>query len=116
MVKNTSSENIYVWKQPKDNVKKKNQKSVNSVSVSDVNKALSIHKNDNASMYFGASLEFDKLYMKHLSYQMGHNFGGYFPAGNNIQALDQQGEIETFVSRAGNHTSWHTDFQENFTL
>ena len=47
---------------------------------------------------------------------MGHNFGGYFPAGNNIQALDQQGEIETFVSRAGNHTSWHTDFQENFTL
>ena len=68
MVKNTSSENIYVWKQPKDNVKKKNQKSVNSVSVSDVNEALSLHKNDNASMYFGASLEFDKLYMKHLSY------------------------------------------------
>lgn len=26
------------------------------------------------------------------------------------------GEIETFVSRAGNYTDWHTDFQENFTL
>lgn len=26
------------------------------------------------------------------------------------------GEIETFVSRAGNYTDWHTDFQENFTI
>ena len=26
------------------------------------------------------------------------------------------GEIETFVSRSGNYTDWHTDFQENFTM
>ena len=26
------------------------------------------------------------------------------------------GEIETFVSKAGNYTDWHTDFQENFTM
>ena len=26
------------------------------------------------------------------------------------------GEIEVFVARKGHLTSWHTDFQENFTI
>lgn len=47
---------------------------------------------------------------------MGHNFAGYYQAGQDITSMDQLGEIETFVSRAGNYTDWHTDFQENFTV
>jgi hypothetical protein len=33
---------------------------------------------------------------------MGHGFA--------VGKLDYLGEIETFVSRAGNFTDWHTDF------
>lgn len=54
--------------------------------------------------------------MKCLNYQLGQNFMGYFSAANDVQCLDQMGEIETFVSRKGNYTDWHTDFQENWTL
>jgi ribosomal protein L16 Arg81 hydroxylase len=41
---------------------------------------------------------------------MGMNFGAYFTD------FTTMGEIETFWSRKGNLTDFHTDFQENFTL
>jgi tellurite resistance-related uncharacterized protein len=48
---------------------------------------------------------------------MGHDFAGYFPGtSTQFSAGDTSGEIETFVSRAGNYTDFHTDFQENFTM
>ena len=76
--------------------------------------ALKSYNEDKASLYFGASVEFRDLYMKALNFQMGHNFAGYYPmtahGKQGPPTLDQMAEIETFVSRAGNYTDWHTDF------
>jgi hypothetical protein len=54
--------------------------------------------------------------MKYLNLQMGQNFGGYYRPNQDINIMEQMGEIETFVSKSGNYTDWHTDFQENFTM
>ncbi len=48
---------------------------------------------------------------------MGYGFCAYFPGTSTEQtAGDTTGEIETFLSRQGNYTDWHMDFQENFTI
>lgn len=48
---------------------------------------------------------------------MGYGFTGYFPGTTSSKSVgDTTGEIETFVSRDGNYTDWHMDFQENFTI
>ena len=48
---------------------------------------------------------------------MGYGFAGYFPGtATEASVGDTSGEIETFVSRDGNYTDWHMDFQENFTI
>jgi hypothetical protein len=48
---------------------------------------------------------------------MGYGVSGYFPGSQTEDSLgDTTGEIETFVSRKGNYTDWHMDFQENFTI
>jgi hypothetical protein len=48
---------------------------------------------------------------------MGYGASGYFPGtSSESSAGDTTGEIETFVSRKGNYTDWHMDFQENFTI
>jgi hypothetical protein len=42
---------------------------------------------------------------------MDQSFGGYYRSTHSdITAMQQMGEIETFVSRKGNYTDWHTDF------
>ena len=107
MLDNTSSEQIHIWK--------KSQGKIKSKATDDPVKAYAEYQKG-ASLYFGASIEFRNLYMKCLNMQMGHNFGGYYQAGQDITSMEQLGEIETFVSRAGNYTDWHTDFQENFTV
>jgi ribosomal protein L16 Arg81 hydroxylase len=48
---------------------------------------------------------------------MGFDFSGYFPGTSTEKSCgDTSAEIEIFLSRAGNYTDFHTDFQENFTL
>jgi len=48
---------------------------------------------------------------------MGYGFCAYFPGTTSSTSVgDTTGEIETFVSRKGNYTDWHMDFQENFTI
>jgi hypothetical protein len=48
---------------------------------------------------------------------MGFDFAGYFPGTTSERSAgDSQGEIEIFLSRKGNFTDFHTDFQENFTI
>ena len=48
---------------------------------------------------------------------MGYGVSGYFPGtSSESKAGDTTGEIETFISRKGNYTDWHMDFQENFTI
>ena len=111
LLSSTASDKIHIWNQPKQ----KGQNAIRSEPTDDPEVALEKY-NKGSSLYFGANVKFRDLYMKHLNFQMGQNFAGYYPACEDITSLDQQGEIETFVSRAGNYTDWHTDFQENFTI
>ena len=111
MLKNTSSKQIHVWKQPK-----KGGQAVDSYPEKSPEAAFKAYTKDKSSLYFASSLSFDNLFMKHLNMQLGQNFAGYYPSANDVTTMDQMGEIETFVSRAGNYTDWHTDFQENFTM
>lgn len=47
---------------------------------------------------------------------MGYDFASYFPGStDNTSAGDTMTEIEIFVSKKGNYTDFHMDFQENFT-
>eukprot|EP00347_Sterkiella_histriomuscorum_P017201 403350287 len=120
MCENTASDKIHIWFPKKHVETKQNLKSkqsekqvdntIKSIETEDPDLAVVSYLRGNASLYFGSSLEFRNLYCKSLSYQMGMNFGAYFP---DYQTM---GEIETFCSRKGNLTDYHIDFQENFTL
>ena len=47
---------------------------------------------------------------------MGYDFASYFPGStSSTSAGDTMTEIEIFVSKKGNYTDFHMDFQENFT-
>ena len=70
-----------------------------------------------ASLYFSADVDFRDKYCQNLCHQIGYDFGGYFPGSSTAQSLgDTTGEIEIFLSRKGNYTDFHIDFQQNFTL
>ena len=112
MCENTASEMIHIWYPKKGNEKSSigQAKTINSVATDDPDEAVKAYEKKGASLYFGSSLEFRNLYCKSLTYQMGMNFGAYFP---DYQTM---GEIETLWSKKGNLTDFHIDFQENFTL
>lgn len=109
MCENTASDNIHIWfpmKQGGD----KDYTTIRSFGTEDTEMAVTAYERGQASLYFGSSLQFRNLYCKALTYQMGMNFGAYFSDYNTM------GEIETFLSKKGNLTDYHLDFQENFTL
>jgi ribosomal protein L16 Arg81 hydroxylase len=48
---------------------------------------------------------------------MGYDFASYFPGSTTSESPgDSMTEIEIFVSKKGNYTDFHMDFQENFTF
>ena len=108
MCENTASEKIHIWFPNKNS--KIEDKQIKSFGTEETELAVTAYQRGGASLYFGSSLEFRNLYCKQLTYQMGMNFGAYFTD------FTTMGEIETFWSRKGNLTDFHTDFQENFTL
>ena len=69
-----------------------------------------------ASIYFTSSPAFRNSYGKALAYKMGYDFASYFPGSTTKESPgDSMTEIEIFISKKGNYTDWHVDFQENFT-
>lgn len=115
MLANSASEVLHIWHPPKGDSKAK-KTTISNVDTDDLDEALRAY-NKGASLYFGSSLEFRTNWCKQLQYQMGHDFAGYFAGTATEETVgDTMGEIEVFVSRAGNYTDFHTDFQENFTM
>lgn len=114
MCKNTASDKMHIWfpnktQKTDDNADVSTKKSVQSkqiksIETDDVELAIVSYERGGASLYFGSSLEFRNKYCKALAYQMGMNFGAYFPD------FSTMGEIETFWSRKGNLTDYHIDF------
>ena len=103
---------IDIWKPPTKG--QKNQK-IQSIESEDVAECVNAAKKG-ASLYLTSSPDFRNTYGKALSYQMGYDFAGYFPGTTTEKtAGDSMCEIEIFISKKGNYTDFHMDFQENFT-
>lgn len=120
------TESIHIWRPPKVSSAKSKASScgccepepdqtIKSEETFDVDKAMKAVKKG-CSLYFTSSPEFRNTYGKQLSYQMGYDFASYFPGSTTKESAgDSITEIEIFVSKKGNYTDWHLDFQENFT-
>jgi len=112
-----NDDDILIWQPPKAGAKKGlGEKAILSHSSDDVDDCLKAVKKG-CSLYFSSSPDFRNSYGKALSYQMGYDFAGYFPgSGTGDSPGDSYTEIEVFVSKKGNYTDWHLDFQENITF
>ena len=110
------TEMIHIWKPPKASKSFKSNQTIQSTESDDVKECVNAAKKG-ASLYFTSSPEFRNSYGKALSYQMGYDFASYFPGSTtSTSAGDSMTEIEIFVSKKGNYTDWHMDFQENITF
>ena len=117
----TASENIFVWLQvPLGNPKgsgKKRKSLIHSMEVEDAETALALHQAGH-STYCRAPPPLEQALVQALLTDTNLGGGGGEPRrGVAINESFVRGEVECFLSRnAGQVTSWHTDFQENFTL
>ena len=82
---------------------------MNSIQLDDADAARRLYDAGH-SLYCRAPAELEAAVVPRLLDALGH--------GVRLAPTDRyrRGEVETFFSRAGHVTSWHTDFQENFTV
>ena len=83
MLKNTSSDRVHVWQQPKVR-----SRGIKSVAEESAEEAYRKYRDGKASLYFGAPTLFRDLIMKRLNYAMGQNFAGYYKAGSDPNVLE----------------------------
>jgi len=100
MLENTASDQIHVWL--------KTASSLDSIRVSDASQAISLYKAGH-SLYCRASTELEQTLVPRMLSSLAHGVAG---GGDRLR----RGEVETFYSKRGHVTDWHTDFQENFTI
>ena len=87
------------------------KQTIRSVTSDDVDEGVKAYKKG-ASLYFSSEVGFRDSYCQQLCYQLGYDFGGYFPGTSTEELIgDTTGEIEIFLSRKGNYTDFHIDFQ-----
>ena len=103
----TSSDRIHCWMRPLGDAS-----SLDTVKVEDAASAMTLHA-AGASLYHRAPQEAERLLVPALCEGIDAAFAAYFDAG---QQAEPRGEVEVFVSRRGHVTTWHTDFQTNFTM
>ena len=72
--------------------------------------ALQCYRSGACSLYFRAPQPLIDSMISAMGFALGAQFGAWAADGS------LQGEIETFLSRRGNVTQCHYDFQENFTF
>lgn len=104
LVANSPSEQVHCWVRSSGSKKEP----LESLKV-DEDTALTLYK-AGASLYFRAPQNLADLLVSKIATALGMAFTSQGPGGN------LRGEIETFVSRKGHVTEWHTDFQHNFTI
>jgi ribosomal protein L16 Arg81 hydroxylase len=102
MMNHSASDSIHVWMVDQDTGKIESFKT-------DPDAALICYR-AGASLYFRSSEEMAQVFIGNLLQDLGMEWSGRFPDGL------LKGEIEVFISRKGHKTSWHFDFQENFTI
>lgn len=113
MLEQTTSESIHAWlriSSGEDKDKSVHKKSViESITIEDPSQAYLLYKAGH-SLYCRSSEELESIVVPRLLEELGMGVG----RSNNDRY--RRGEIETFFSRKGHLTDFHTDFQENFTI
>jgi hypothetical protein len=123
ILRETSSDNIFLWLQQKRVVaatkdttsNNNNQNLIQSIEVSDVKSAIALHLTAGHATYCRAPPKVEQCLVSNLLRGTGLGCGQYDPSGESMVAMGR-GEVETFISTDGHVTNWHFDFQENFTI
>lgn len=84
---------------------------IRSVELEDARSVATLYGAGHA-VYCRAPSEVEQCLVEALLRDTG--FG--LPALRDVGCLSGRGEVEVFCARGGHCTSWHTDFQENFTV
>ena len=83
-----------------------------SFKTDNIELASSLFERGHAGLYFRAPEDVSDALVGALNRSLwAGQFGSYTDGSG-----DPMGEVEVFISPKGAHTSWHTDFQENFTI
>jgi hypothetical protein len=108
MLEATASDAIHVW------LLSPNTKSgtISSIKVSEASQALQLYGAGH-SLYCRAPRVLEDAVVPSLLNDLGW---GVRMSANAFNDRNARGEIETFFSKKGHVTEWHTDFQENFTI
>lgn len=102
---NSAADGISVWMKL---ISGANQGDLRSIKVSPEN-AVNCYQAGH-SLYFRGTEDVEAAFIPSFMQQLGFSFGSYFRDGA------RRGECEVFASHPGHMTTWHTDFQENFTI
>ena len=108
LLKNTSSEKIFVWLVDA-------MGRVSSIELDDPNVAHSLYRHGGHAAYCRAPPHVEQPLVAALLKDTGLGCGQYDPSGLHSTCLGR-GEVECFLSTPGHTTDWHWDFQHNFTL
>lgn len=104
MLENTASDKIHVWMKSFDK-----SAPLESIMLDDANQCYKLY-NSGHSLYCRVPLSLENKIIPRVLRELG--LGIYSAQTDRYR----RGEIETFYSRKGHITEFHTDFQENFTL
>jgi Cupin-like domain len=124
LLKQTSSDSIFVWlASPEESKGEASRKKnaypnplVQSIEMPDAESAFALHRAGGHALYCRAPSPVEQVLVAKLLADTGIGCGHYDPSGESISSL-ARGEVEMFLSgRPGGVTDWHYDFQENFTL
>jgi hypothetical protein len=136
LLKQTSSDSIFVWlAAPNDTQSKSRSQNdtkpmrealpkttaypnplVQSIELPDAQTAFALHQAGGHALYCRAPPPVEQVLVAKLLRDTGLGCGHYDPSGESMTCL-ARGEVEMFVTaKAGGVTDWHYDFQENFTL
>jgi len=129
ILRETSSDNIFIWLRKKTLETQSSSSSssaaaavvaphndlIQSIEVSDVETAIALHKVGGHATYCRAPPKVEQLLVSSLLRSTGLGCGQYDPTGESMTTWGR-GEVETFLSTNGHVTNWHFDFQENFTI
>ena len=126
ILRETSSDNIFLWLRKKGSLLGRNNDAANktkhhnndliqSIAVSDVDTAIALHKTAGHATYCRAPPRVEQKLVASLLRATGLGCGQYDPSGQSMICMGR-GEVETFISTDDHVTNWHFDFQENFTI
>lgn len=108
ILRNTSSDNVFVW------ILDQQHRKIQSIEIENAETAIALHSAGHAT-YCRASPQVEQPMVASLLRGTGIGCGNYDPSGES-NVIMGRGEVEVFMGTSKHITDWHYDFQENFTM